>query len=312
MKILITGGAGFIASNIADAYLEDGHEVAVVDNLFSGFRGNVNPQATFYACDIRDAEHLGRCFDEFCPDVVSHHAAQLDVRKAVSDPVYDADVNIKGALNVLLHAVRVGAQRFIFSSTGGAVYGEPQFLPVTEDHPVAPESPYGLTKFTFEHYLRIWSHLHEITPIVLRYANIYGPRQTAHGEAGVVAIFAGLLLADKACSIFGDGSMTRDYVYVGDVVAANRAALTRGDNQIINIGTGVETSTREGFDAVRTAVGSGPMEPIFLPERPGEVHNICLDNSHAGEVLGWQPQVEFREGVRRTVEWQRQTMRIED
>jgi UDP-glucose 4-epimerase len=302
MKILITGGAGFIASNIADAYLADGHEVAILDNLHTGFAHNVPAAAKFYECDIRDAQGVAKAFAEFKPDVVSHHAAQLDVRKAVSDPVYDADVNIGGALNVLLSAVANGATRFVFASTGGAVYGEPQFLPVVEEHPIAPESPYGLTKFTFENYLRIWSNLHGITPVVLRYANVYGPRQTAHGEAGVVAIFAGLLLDNKPCKIFGDGTMTRDYVFVGDVVQANRAALTKGDNEAINIGTRVETTTREVFDAVRAAVGSGPEEPEFLPERPGEVKKICLDNSKALKHLDWRPQIGFREGVRRTVE----------
>jgi UDP-glucose 4-epimerase len=305
MKILITGGAGFIASHIAEAYLADGHEVAIVDNFETGYGHNVPNAAKFYSCDIRHAEQVARICDEFQPEIVSHHAAQLDVRKAVDDPAYDADINILGSLNILLHATRVGARRFIFASSGGACYGEPQQIPVPETHPSQPESPYGLTKYTFEHYLRIWQKLHGIVPVVLRYANIYGPRQTAHGEAGVVAIFAGLLLQDKPCKIFGDGSMTRDYVFVGDVVEANRAALTRGDGAIVNIGTGVETSTREVFDAVAAAVGSGPAEPIFLPERPGEVHNICLDNTRAREVLGWEPQVAFRDGVKQTVEWQK-------
>ena len=305
MKILLTGGAGFIASNIADAYLEDGHQVAIIDNFETGFRENIPSRARFFECDIRDNEAVGRAFDEFAPDVVSHHAAQLDVRKAVSDPAYDADINILGSLNVLLHASRTGAKRLIFSSSGGACYGEPQFLPVTEAHPVAPESPYGLTKFAFEHYLRIWSNLHPFSYVVLRYANIYGPRQTAHGEAGVVAIFAGLLLDNKSCKIFGDGSMTRDYVYVGDVVQANRLALTKGDNSVINIGTGIETSTREVFQSVRQSVAVGPEQPELLPERPGEVHNICLDNAFAEKSLGWKPQVDFRAGVAKTVEWQK-------
>lgn len=302
MKILITGGAGFIASNIADAYLADGHEVAILDSLITGFRDNLPAQAKFYETDIRDADGVARAFDDFKPDAVSHHAAQLDVRKAVADPVYDAEVNVGGGLNVLLSAVRVGSQRIIFSSTGGAIYGEPEYLPVVESHPCRPESPYGLTKFTYENYLRIWSNLHGITPVVLRYANVYGPRQTAHGEAGVVAIFAGLLLENKPCKIFGDGTMTRDYVFVGDVVDANRAALTKGDKEIVNIGTGHETTTREVFDAVRAAVGSGPEEPEYLPERPGEVKKICLDNARARKVLDWRPEVGFREGVRRTVE----------
>lgn len=301
MKILITGGAGFIASNIADAYLADGHEVAILDSLISGFRHNIPSDAKFYECDIRDADGVAKACEEFRPDAVSHHAAQLDVRKAVSDPVYDASVNISGGLNVLLGAVKAGAQRFVFSSTGGAIYGEPQYLPVVETHPCNPESPYGLTKFAFEHYMRIWSNLHGIEPVVLRYANVYGPRQTAHGEAGVVAIFAGLLLENKPCKIFGDGTMTRDYVYVGDVVEANRAALTKGAGEIVNIGTGIQTNTREVFDAVRAAVGSGPEEPVYLPERPGEVKKIAIDNTRARKVLDWLPQVGFREGVRRTV-----------
>lgn len=302
MKILITGGAGFIASNIADAYLADGHEVAILDSLITGFRHNLPAQAKFYETDIRDADGVARAFDDFKPDAVSHHAAQLDVRKAVSDPVYDAEVNVGGGLNVLLSAVRVGSQRIIFSSTGGAIYGEPEYLPVVESHPCRPESPYGLTKFTYENYLRIWSNLYGITPVILRYANVYGPRQTAHGEAGVVAIFAGLLLENKSCKIFGDGTMTRDYVFVGDVVDANRVALAKGDNEIVNIGTRQETTTREVFDAVRAAVGSGPEEPEYLPERPGEVKKICLDNARARKVLDWRPEVGFREGVRRTVE----------
>lgn len=306
MKILLTGGAGFIASNIADAYLADGHEIAIIDNFETGFRENIPAGAKLFEIDIRDADAVSRAFDEFRPDVVSHHAAQLDVRKAVSDPAYDADINILGSLNVLLNATRVDAKRFIFSSSGGACYGEPHQIPVPETHPSMPESPYGLTKYAFEHYLRIWNKQHGIVPVILRYANIYGPRQTAHGEAGVVAIFAGLLLDNQPCKIFGDGSSTRDYVFVGDVVVANRLALGRGDGAIVNIGTQVETSAREVFDAVYEAVGSGPAEPIYLPDRAGEVQNICLDNSRAREVLGWQPQVSFRQGVGQTVEWQKQ------
>jgi len=305
MKILITGGAGFIGSHLADAYLQDGHEVAIIDNLETGFIENINPDARFFECDIRDEAAVSRHFDEFRPDIVSHHAAQMSVRLAVADPNYDVSINLIGALNVLQNAVRVGARRFVFASSGGAVYGEPQYLPVDEEHPIAPESPYGLTKFAFEHYLRIWSHLHDITPVILRYANVYGPRQTPHGEAGVVAIFAGKLFEDQPCTIFGDGSMTRDYVHVNDVAAANRAALEKGDNAIVNIGAGLETSTREVFDAVLAAADEGESEPIYKPERPGEVHNIFLAIERAKEVLDWCPQVELREGVRRTVEYLR-------
>ena len=304
MRILVTGGAGFIASQAADAFLQDGHEVAIIDSLETGFERNLPPRARFYQSDIRDAGAVSQLCEEFRPDAVCHHAAQLDVRKAVSDPAYDAHVNILGSLNVLLHATRCGATRFIFSSSGGAAYGEPEQIPVPETHPARPESPYGLTKYAFEHYLRIWHKLHGIVTVVLLYSNVFGPRQTAHGEAGVVAIFAGLLLEGKPCKIFGDGKDTRDYCYVGDVVEANRAALTRGGGGVFNIGTGIETSTRQVFDAVREAVGSGPSEPEMLPERPGEVHHIALDNSLARKDLGWSPQVEFREGVRRAVEWQ--------
>jgi UDP-glucose 4-epimerase len=307
MKILVTGGAGFIASQIADAYIADGHQVAIIDNIVTGSRTNLPIGAAFYDVDIRDTGAVAQICDEFQPDVVSHHAAQLDVRKAVDDPAYDADININGSLNILIHATRTGAKRFIFASSGGACYGEPQYLPVTETHPSLPESPYGLTKLAFEHYLRIWHGLYGIIPIVLRYANVYGPRQTAHGEAGVVAIFSGSLLHNKPCTIFGDGSMTRDYVYVGDVVEANRAALTRGDGGTFNIGTGIQTSTREVFEAAYEAVGSGPREPQLLPERPGEVRFICLDNTRARNELQWAPQVGFKEGVVRTVAWQRAT-----
>lgn len=302
MKILITGGAGFIGSNIADSYLEAGYEVTIVDNLATGFKRNIHADAKFYECDICDREKLSQVFTDFAPDVISHHAAQLDVRKSVADPSYDANININGALNVLMEAVRVGSHRFIFASTGGAVYGEPKFLPVTEEHSLNPESPYGLTKFTFEHYLRIWSKLHEITPVVLRYANVYGPRQTAHGEGGVVAIFSQLLIDNKQCTIFGDGTMTRDYVYVGDIVKANLLALEKGDHKTMNIGTAIETSTDQVFQAIHSCVGSGPSAPRYVPERPGEVRRNYLENSYAKKVLGWNPRTEFSQGVAHTVE----------
>jgi UDP-glucose 4-epimerase len=305
MKILVTGGAGFIASQVADAYIADGHEVAVLD-MQANRRGVWTPrEAVSYEADICREADVAQVCDDFRPDVVSHHAAQLDVRRAVADPAYDASVNILGSLNVLLHATRVGARRFVFASSGGACYGEPEQTPVPETHPARPESPYGLTKYAFEHYLRIWHQLHGIVPVVLRYSNVYGPRQAPHGEGGVVAIFTGLLLQNQTPKIFGDGSMTRDYCFVGDVVEANRLALSRGDGGTFNIGTGVETSTREVFEAVREAVGSGPAAAEYLPERAGEVRRIALDNSRAREILGWQPRVAFRDGVRATVEWQK-------
>lgn len=306
MRILITGGAGFIGSNIADAYRADGHEVAVLDNLLTGSLDNVSADTPLYHCDISDADAVERCFADFKPDVVSHHAAQLDVRKSLADPVNDANTNIVGSLNVLLGSVRHHVDRFIFASSGGAVYGEPQVLPVDESHPIHPASPYGVTKYAFEHYLRIWSELHSFVPVILRYANVYGPRQTPHAEGGVVAIFTQRLLRRQTCTIFGDGSMTRDYVYVGDVIEANRLALTRGGGATVNIGTGVQTTTREVFDTIREAVGKGGAEPHFRPERPGEVRFIALDNTLAHETLGWSPHFDFQAGTAETLHWQRE------
>jgi UDP-glucose 4-epimerase len=242
------------------------------------------------------------------PDAVCHHAAQLDVRASLEDPVYDANINVLGGLNVLLSAQRAGAQRFIFSSTGGAIYGEPTQMPVPETAPQMPESPYGLSKATFENYLRLWGRQFEIVPVVLRYSNVYGPRQGAGGEAGVVAIFAGRLLDEKPCTIFGDGTSARDYVYVGDVVRANVSALTRGDGDVVNIGTGSLTSITDVYRTIRESVGrvrgkAIDAEPQFVPLRPGEVHRICLDASRAKEVLNWEPQTSFETGVDETVKW---------
>jgi UDP-glucose 4-epimerase len=305
MRILITGGAGFIASQIADAYVQDGHDVAILDNLSSGTRENIPSTATYYECDVRDTAEVGRIFDEYRPEVVSHHAAQLDVRKAIEDPVYDATVNILGGLNILTNAVRVGTKRLIFASTGGAIYGEPEIMPVSESAPKAPESPYGLTKASFESYLQIWQKLHGITPVVLRYSNVYGPRQGALGEAGVVAVFSKLLLKGKDCTIYGDGTSARDYVYVGDVVEANRLALSKGDGQAINIGTGELTTIGEVFEAIRESAGAEQAQANYVPARPGEVYRICLENKFAQSVLGWTPQTSFAQGVQNTVDWLR-------
>jgi UDP-glucose 4-epimerase len=304
MRILVTGGAGFIGSNIADAYRAEGHEVAVLDSLQTGSLDNVSADTKLYECDISDAAAVEHCFADFQPEVVSHHAAQLDVRKSMADPVYDAQINIAGSLNVLLAAVKNGVQRFIFASSGGAVYGEPEFMPVDETHPIAPASPYGVTKYAFEHYLRIWGDLHNFVPVVLRYANVYGPRQTPHAEGGVVAIFTQRLLRGETCTIFGDGTMTRDYVFVGDIVDANLRALACGQGVTVNIGTGVQTTTREVFDTIRDAIGDSSAEPEFKPERPGEVRFICLENTRAKELLGWTPHFDFRAGTAETLRWQ--------
>lgn len=310
MRILITGGAGFIGSHLAAAYLRDGHEVAVLDNFRTGSKRNLAAAATLFVGDISQPSDVEAAFRQFRPEVVSHYAAQLDVRCSLEDPAHDAATNILGGLNVLLQASRVGTQRFIFASSGGAIYGDTDRLPADESTPARPLSPYGLTKLTFESYLQIWQQQHGLTPVILRYANVYGPRQNAHGEAGVIAIFSERSLRGKPCTIYGDGQSTRDYVYVEDVVAANRLALTRSDGGIFNIGTGQQTTIREVFDTVRAAAndllgthGTPGPEPIHAPARPGEVSRSALDARHAAQGLGWVPHVSFREGVARTVAW---------
>jgi UDP-glucose 4-epimerase len=310
VKILITGAAGFIASNVADEYIQQGHEVAVLDNLSTGFRHNLNPKARFYEQDIRDAAGIDRIFDEFKPEIVNHHAAQMDVRRSTRDPVFDAQCNILGSLNVILAAVRTKVKKFIYISTGGAVYGDvpAQDLPPDENYPVNPVSQYGISKHTVEHYLFLYHRLSGMPYTVLRYPNVYGPRQTPHGEAGVVAIFSGLLLADKPCTIFGDGSKTRDYVFIGDVADANLRAIASDFVGILNIGSGVGTSDRQVYDAVGTAVGT-KLQPSYTAVRPGEVTHIYLNATRANKILGWKPGIPFSEGVRRTVEYIRSVER---
>ncbi|HQU74710.1 MAG TPA: NAD-dependent epimerase/dehydratase family protein, partial [Calditrichia bacterium] len=238
MKILITGGAGFIASNVADRYIELGHEVVIVDNLVTGQRENIPEKATFYEMDICDPE-LAAVFEKEKPEVVNHHAAQLDVRKSVADPIYDANINVLGSLNILQNCAKFGTRKFIFASTGGAIYGEQDYFPADEHHPNQPLSPYGITKLATEKYLYFFNDSYGLTYTILRYANVYGPRQNPHGEAGVVAIFARRMLKGEQPMINGSGEQTRDYVFVGDVVKANELALTGGDNTIFNIGTGI-------------------------------------------------------------------------
>jgi UDP-glucose 4-epimerase len=301
MRILVTGGAGFIASHVVDAYLAAGHDVAVVDNLSTGFRANLHPRARFYPVDICDGDALARVLAEEQPELVNHHAAQMDIRRSTRDPAFDARCNILGSLNLLEACVRQGTRKVIYISTGGAVYGEPRSLPVNEEHPIQPISHYGVSKHTVEHYLHLYAVQHALRFTVLRYPNVFGPRQNPHGEAGVIAIFAGQLLAGAQPQIFGDGSKTRDYVFVADVVRGNLLALERGDDRIYNLGSGVETSDRQVFDAVRSALNL-TMEPIYAAARPGEIQRIALDASRARAELGWEPFVPFTEGVRLAVE----------
>jgi UDP-glucose 4-epimerase len=308
MRILVTGGAGFIGSNVVDGFVADGHDVAVLDDLSTGRREFVHPRARFFEIDLADAAAVESCVSEFRPDVVDHHAAQIDVRRSVDDPQRDARINILGAITLLEACRRHGVSKVIYASTGGAIYGEGRFLPATEEHPIHPESPYGASKYAVEQYLYIWRLLHRVDFTVLRYPNIYGPRQNPHGEAGVNAIFIGLMLDGKRPRIFGDGDQVRDYLYVGDVVEANRLALARGGGAVVNLGTGVGTSVNDIFRTLRELLHFEG-EPIYEPPRPGEIGRIYLDASRAREVLGWQPRVTFREGLERTVEWSRERTR---
>src|SRR5262245_29887818 len=304
MRILVTGGAGFIGSNVADRFVALGHQVAVLDDLSSGFREFVPARARFFEADLGNPAAVDACVAEFKPELIDHHAAQIDVRKSVEDPRHDAAINILGTLGLLEACTRHGVRKVVYASTGGALYGEGRVLPATEDHPVNPEAPYGASKHAVEHYLYIWKLLHQLDYTVLRYPNVYGPRQNPHGEAGVNAIFIGLMLEGKRPRIFGTGEQVRDYLYVDDVVAANVLALDRGSGEMVNLGTGVGTSVNDIFRELKSILGFAG-EPIYEPPRPGEVQRIYLDASRARERLGWTPKVTFAEGLRRTVEWSR-------
>jgi UDP-glucose 4-epimerase len=300
VKILVTGAAGFIASHVADAYVAAGHEVIVLDDLSRGAKKNVNPKARFYQCDIRDREAVEEIFLGERPAIINHHAAQMDVRRGVREPIFDAQVNILGSLNLIEAAVAHGAKRFIYVSTAGAGYGEPKQMPVPENYPTNPITPYGISKHTVEHYLFTFQFLYGLPYVVLRYGNVYGPRQNSQGEAGVFAIFCEQMLAGVQPLIYGDGRKLRDYVYISDVVAANVAALERGSNEMFNIGSGVPTADLEVFQIVRQLLGK-QVEPKYVARRPGEIDNICLDISKAKSILNWEPRVPLPEGARLVV-----------
>jgi UDP-glucose 4-epimerase len=302
-RAIVTGGAGFIGSHICDALIERGYHVAVIDNLSSGKRRNLAPDATFYELDIRD-EAVGGVFADEKPEVMFHLAAQMDVRKSVADPRYDADVNIGGTINLLEAGRATGLRKTIYAATGGAMYGEPEDIPAPETTPVDPLCPYGISKATVELYLELYRTLYEMSYTSLRFPNVYGPRQDPHGEAGVVAIFSQMMLAGETPKIFGDGTSTRDYVYVGDVVAANMLALDGADAERLNLGWGERVPVQAIFDGVRDAVGC-EIEPEYAPPRLGEVEHISLDATRAKEVLGWEPTVGLEEGLRRSVDFYR-------
>ena len=302
MKILVTGGAGFIGSNVADAFIDAGHQVAIVDNLTTGKKGNLNAKAEFFPVDIRDAR-LFEVLNDFAPDAIAHLAAQIDVRKSVSDPVFNAEVNELGTLNLLNAAVQNKVGQIIFSSTGGAIYGEVlEPAGAGEDHPQEPISPYAITKRSVEMYLHAYWKLYGLKYTVLRYGNVYGPRQDPLGEAGVIAIFCGKMRSGEAPTIYGDGRQLRDYVYVADVAKANLLALGKAEGEIMNIGVGEGTSVNELFSILRELLKFRP-PAVYAPPRAGELFRSVLNCGRAKKVLGWQAEVGIKEGLRRTLDW---------
>lgn len=301
MKILVTGGAGFIGSHVVDAYIDQGHEVVVIDNLMTGKKENINPEATFYEMDICDKNIFG-VFQKEKFDLVNHHAAQMDIRRSVDDPVFDAHNNVIGTINLMQASAKNGVKKFIFISTGGAIYGEQDYFPADEEHPTRPISPYGITKLMGEKYLYFYTQTYGLNYVILRYANIYGPRQNPHGEAGVVAIFTAKLLAKEQPIINGDGTQTRDYVYVGDVVNANLKALNYDRNDCFNIGTGIESSVNEIFNQLNNLTG-GRAKEHHGPPKPGEQLRSVLNYRKAKDRLNWVPQINLTIGLKRTVEY---------
>lgn len=305
MKALVTGGAGFIGSHLVDALVGSGREVRVIDNLTSGEQRLSFLEAAGVALDrvdIRDPQ-CSALIDSFAPDEIYHLAAQMDVRRSVADPIHDADVNVLGTLRVLEGARRVGA-RVVSASSGGCIYGEvdPEHLPADESTAKNPDSPYGITKFVMEEYLRFYRSTYGLPYVNLALGNVFGPRQDPFGEAGVVAIFTQRLIDGRPCSIFGDGEQTRDFVYVGDVVEAFLAAAGKGDGETINIGTGHETSVNRLYAELAKICGVD-QEAIYEPPRAGELQRSCLNNGKARQVLGWAPRVELTDGLARTVDF---------
>ncbi len=304
MRIAVTGGAGFIASQVADAYIELGHEVLIIDNLSTGVRSNVNAKARLVEADIR-SEAAAKAVADFAPEVLNLHAAQIDVRRSVSEPRYDADTNVGGTLNILEAGRTAGKlARVVYAASGGSMYGDTTVLPTPETEPAAPVSPYGVSKFTIELYLGCYRAMHGLHYVALRYANVFGPRQNPHGEAGVVAIFSERLLRGQGCTIYGDGGQTRDFVFSQDVVSANVAALTTTHCGGVNIGTGVETDINRVYTLLAKHVGVD-RPAAYAEGKPGEQRTSVLSNRRASEVLGWKPAFDVDRGMAATIAWYR-------
>lgn len=304
MKVLVTGGAGFIGSHVCDEFLRRGHEVVALDNLSSGRKENLDPRVRLAVMDIRGPE-AARLIQSERPDVLCHLAAQMDVRRSVEDPRFDADVNIGGFLNLLEAARQSGVKKVIFSSTGGAIYGEQDVFPATESHPQRPVSPYGASKAAGEIYLGYYLAQYGLKYVALRYANVYGPRQNPHGEAGVVAIFSQRVIQGRECTIYGDGGQTRDFVFGPDVARANGLAFEKDFVGAVNIGTGVETDINRLYSLIAEAGGSN-LQALHAPGKPGEQRRSCIAPSLAKRVLGWEPAVGLAEGLKRTVAYFRE------
>lgn len=301
MRILVTGGAGFIGSHVVNAYLEAGHQVFVVDNLATGRRENLDPRAELFVMDICDPALQGLLAD-LRPQVVNHHAAQPSVKVSVDDPLLDARTNVLGLINVLEASRCAGVEKFIYIASGGAMYGEPDYLPVDEDHPIRPMCPYAVTKAVGEHYLRFYEHEYGLRWTSLRYANVYGPRQDPYGEAGVVAIFTEQLLTGQTPVIHWDGEQQKDFVYVGDCARANLLALEGGDGQAYNVGTGRGTSINRLYETLLQVMGLD-VTPNRGPKRPGDIRTSYLDCTKIARHLGWRAEINLEEGLRRTVEY---------
>jgi UDP-glucose 4-epimerase len=306
LKILVTGGAGFIASNIADALIDEGHNVFVLDNLSSGFEKNINSKAKFIKADIRD-KNLSDLFAKEKFDLINHHAAQMDVRRSVADPAFDADTNIIGTINLLQNCVKYGVKKFMFASTGGAIYGEQDYFPADEKHPTSPLSPYGISKLSVEKYLFFYMAQYNLKYTILRYANIYGPRQNPHGEAGVVAIFSKKLLNAEQPIINGDGKQTRDYTFVGDVVKANLITLSDNASDIYNVGTGIETNVNELYNKMNKIISKGQVEK-HGPAMAGEQLRSVITSEKLKQKFGWSPSTSLEGGLKNTVEFFRENL----
>lgn len=306
MKILVTGGAGFIASQIADAFINDGHQVVILDDLSTGFEKNINPKAKFVKANICD-KNLDKLFESEKFDVVNHHAAQMDVRRSVKDPEFDAATNILGTINLLQNCVKYGVKKFMFASTGGAIYGEQDYFPADEKHNQQPKSPYGISKLAVEKYLYFYNSEYKLNYTILRYANIYGPRQNPFGEAGVVAIFATKLLKDEQPTINGHGKQTRDYVFVGDVVKANQFALNDEASDVYNIGTGIETDVNQLFHFINN-ITDAKKEELHGPTAAGEQLRSVITSDKLFNKFGWRPSTKFEDGLKATVEFFRNNL----